>query len=205
MGHSVSSEEDLAAVRAAEKKPIQHVAVPNGHDKKRDGRKMLKRSDATGDDSRSAYELSHYDLKNRAKEGLYLGVPAQEFNRVDRLNPRKRVQKLNRSDVSVQFEEMINNNKDKHGRKGPEGEVEPRRGQFRVKPSPGEKPQLRRRSSLGDCSEYPRRHAAPRNLQRSSSFSTPHDVTHHSAPGKSRVSTQLVLVFCFVLLTLYPL
>jgi hypothetical protein len=138
-GYSVSSEEDLAASNATERKPAQHSAEPNKGDTKRVGRKKYKRSDAVGDDSKSAYELSDYELNNRDEEDSYLGVPIQEFNGVNRLDLRKRVQKLNRSDITVLLEEMINNNKNKDGRRAPEGEVEPRTGRFNVKPSLGTK------------------------------------------------------------------
>jgi hypothetical protein len=137
MKYSVSSEEDLATLNAADRKQTQHYDVPNNEDTKRVGRERHKGFDAVGDNSKRAYELRDYRPKSRTERDPYVGIPIKEFNKMYRLCLRERGQKLNRSGTSARLEETINNNNNKDGRRVPEGEAQRRKGRFNMAPLSG--------------------------------------------------------------------
>jgi hypothetical protein len=129
MGHSVSSEEDQAIVRAGDRKPGQNFTTPHKEDTKRVGRKKYTRFDDLRDDKRPDY--SNYKLKNWAEVDPCTGEGPQELGRV-----RKEALKLNPSDPRAGLEQMIHTNNNKGGRGAPDGKLELKRGRFNVKPSP---------------------------------------------------------------------
>jgi hypothetical protein len=134
MGHSVSSEEDLVAASAGDRKPGQHFTMPHKEDTKRVGGNKYTRFDDLRDNNRTEY--SNYKLKNGAEGDPCIAEGLQEFGRANMLDLRKRALKLNPSDLMAGLEQMIHTNNNKGGRGAPEGELELTRGRFNVKPSP---------------------------------------------------------------------
>ncbi|XP_023718681.1 proton channel OtopLc isoform X2 [Cryptotermes secundus] len=129
MGYSVSSEEDLAIARAGDRKPEQHFTMSHKDDTKRVGRKKYTRFDGLRDNN-------DYKLKNRTEGDPCTGEGPQELDRVDVLDVRKEVLKLNPSDLRAGLEQVIHKNNNKGGRGASGGELELKRRRFNVKPSP---------------------------------------------------------------------
>jgi hypothetical protein len=134
MGHSVSSEEDLAIARADDRKPVKHFTMPHKEDTKRVGRNKYTRFDGLRDNNRPDY--SNYKLKNRDEEDSCTGEAPQDLGRVNVLNVRKEALKLNPSDLRAGLEQMIHRNNNKGGRGAQDGELELKRERLNVKPSP---------------------------------------------------------------------
>jgi hypothetical protein len=133
MGYSVSSEEDLVAASAGDRKPGQHSTMPHKEYTKRVGGSKYTRFDDLRDNDRPDY--SNYKLKNWAEGDHCIAEGLQEFRRVNVLELRKGALKSNPSDLRDGLEQMIHTNNNKGGRRAPEGELKLTRGRFNVNPS----------------------------------------------------------------------
>jgi hypothetical protein len=132
-GNSGSSKEDLVAASVGDRKPRTNFIMSDKEDTVLAGETSTRVSMAYETTSDQITAISKWE--NRTEGNACIGEGLQKFSRVNTLDLRERVVKLNPSDQRAELNQAIHKNNSKNGRGVAEAESELKRGRFNVKPS----------------------------------------------------------------------